>query len=220
VGLGIMGYNYWRFQNPFDFGATYNLTGFDMTHVNKSPVKLLLGYFSYFIQPFNVINHFPFMKVSIPLMNFISNYQGKIINEEFLGSFFSLNLIALTVFWLFSIKETMKIQETYDLAICSFLAAFLVISVDILIVGITQRYLCDFGLFVMISDILFLLTVLDKTYHKRFFKQVLSVIIVLSFLCIIINYLSLFAIGTRGYTGIMNNYPQLYYLVKYSLFVI
>lgn len=220
VGLGIMGYNYWRFQNPFDFGATYNLTGFDMTHVNKSPIKLFLGYFCYFIQPFNVVNHFPFMEIPIQFMKITSDFQGKIINEEFLGSFFSLNLIAVSVFWLFSIKKIMKSQKTYAIAVSFLFAALIIVSVDILMVGITQRYLCDFGMFIMISDIIFLLTVLDLTYQKIYYKYILSIIVPFALLCIMINYLSLLAIGTRGYSAIMTHYPHIYYLIKYTFFIV
>ena len=32
VGGVTMAYNYVRFDSFFDFGATYNLTGFDMVH--------------------------------------------------------------------------------------------------------------------------------------------------------------------------------------------
>lgn len=200
IGLGIMGYNYWRFQNPFDFGATYNLTGFDMTHVNKSPSKLFLGYFCYFIQPFNVINHFPFMKTPFQIMKLTSDFQGKIINEEFLGSFFSLNPIAISVFWIFSMRKAMRSQQTYALAISSLIAALLVISVDILMVGITQRYICDFGMFIMICDIVFLFTILDKAYQGQIFRQILSVIVVFRFYVfssIIYPYLRLEHVATQ-----------------------
>ena len=43
VGLGLMYYNYIRFDSPFDFGANYNLTTNDMTLRGFNIDRIFLG---------------------------------------------------------------------------------------------------------------------------------------------------------------------------------
>ena len=56
----MMWYNAARFDNPFDFGATYNLTGFDMTQRYVSPQARLFGAALLLFAPIRFMREFPF----------------------------------------------------------------------------------------------------------------------------------------------------------------
>lgn len=60
VGGAMMWYNAARFDNPFDFGATYNLTGFDMTQRYVSPQARLFGAALLLFAPIRFTREFPF----------------------------------------------------------------------------------------------------------------------------------------------------------------
>lgn len=62
VGSLLLYYNYIRFDNPLNFGATYNLTGFDMTHRGFIADRFWLGLFELLFQPFHFITRFPYMQ--------------------------------------------------------------------------------------------------------------------------------------------------------------
>ena len=68
VGLGLMLYNAMRFDNPFEFGWHYQLTGDQQNTVQ--PFSLLYLWFnfrSYFLEPARWSAHFPFVhKTAVP----------------------------------------------------------------------------------------------------------------------------------------------------------
>ena len=55
-----MWYNTIRFDNPFDFGAAYNLTGFDMTQRHVSPQARLFSAVLLLFTPMRFTRSFPF----------------------------------------------------------------------------------------------------------------------------------------------------------------
>ncbi|HUJ45272.1 MAG TPA: tetratricopeptide repeat protein [Opitutaceae bacterium] len=68
VGLGLMLYNFLRFDSPFEFGQRFQLAGDrqgDIRHF--SPAYLGLNFRLYFLEPLRWTRHFPFVTdVSIP----------------------------------------------------------------------------------------------------------------------------------------------------------
>lgn len=68
VVLPLLWYNSIRFGSPLDFGANYNLTGYDMTH-HKLPLSLLFPLsFLYLFQPLNISTAFPFIQQTLSPM--------------------------------------------------------------------------------------------------------------------------------------------------------
>jgi Flp pilus assembly protein TadD len=68
VGLGLMIYNYQRFDNPFEFGWHYQLNqGYDPTTARQFSLHFLwFNFHFYFLEPLRWSGHFPFLQ-SIPL---------------------------------------------------------------------------------------------------------------------------------------------------------
>jgi tetratricopeptide (TPR) repeat protein len=67
VGLGLMIYNYQRFDNPFEFGWHYQLNqGYDPTTARQFSLHFLwFNFHFYFLEPLRWSGHFPFLQ-SIP----------------------------------------------------------------------------------------------------------------------------------------------------------
>ncbi len=77
VGLGLMVYNYLRFESPFEFGWHYQLTG---SCKQDAPQQFSLRFLwfnlrYYFLEPMRWSGHFPFVKASFP-SSWPSGYIG------------------------------------------------------------------------------------------------------------------------------------------------
>lgn len=133
-------YNYLRFGSFVDFGANYNLTGYDMTH-NQLPFTLMLPLtFLYFFQPPDISTMFPFMshtQAPMPLwLPMQASYGGFL---PFMAPF--AFVLLLPRLW----KE--KLKQCGFLGVCVAFLAYTVIvfGFDAHIVGYDLRYILDFG---------------------------------------------------------------------------
>ena len=216
IGFGLMHYNYIRFGNPLDFGATYNLTGFDMTHRGFIPDRFWLGVFEYLFQPFIVSPKYPYLSVIAGFMQLPSDYQGQTINEPLLGGFFAFNTIGLYLAALPSCRKHLQQKGLYSFAAASLLMGLIIMAVDIQMVGMTLRYLTDFSVFIMISVIIVILTIEETSAADGTYFLQLRIITALVFLCIIINYLSLIADGR--FNCFRAEVPKIFFALKYQLF--
>jgi tetratricopeptide (TPR) repeat protein len=80
VGLGLMLYNDLRFGNPLEFGWHYQLNQTDQATTRQfSPHYIWFNFWFYFLQPFGLTAHFPFLK-SIPLPSLPSGHYARIIS--------------------------------------------------------------------------------------------------------------------------------------------
>lgn len=215
IGTGIMLYNYARFGNPLDFGATYNLTGFDMTHRGFVFERFWVGFFEYLFQPFVILPRFPYIYSVANMMNLVSDYQGQLINEPLMAGYFSYNFIGILLLLLFRLKDRIKKHKLYGILIGMLSIAFIIIAVDIQMVGLTLRYLSDFSMFLTIPLIIVILT-MDECFNekyqelKRYWHTTLVILVAV---CFIMNIWSLFGIGRLNELRYCS--PYIYYGVKY-----
>lgn len=213
IAIGLMWYNFIRFNNPFDFGANYNLTSNDMTHRGVDLYRNFLGIFEYIIQPLNIKSTYPFMET----IQLRTEYQGFTGSEPLLGGFFWMNIISVFSVCIYRCKNSMKEHKTYVLSWMSLTGAAILILLTIQMSGITQRYMSDFGWLVMISTILVILDIQEThVQHKEYISLFTQVVVFLAAISILTNYFSLFAIGR--YADLINMNPYLFYLIKYMFF--
>ena len=140
--LGItpfLAYNAFRFGNFLDFGANYNLTGYDMTNHNLPLTQLIPLAFAYFLQPPNLSTQFPFIgqtNSNMPLWLPMQPSQGRLF--LFIAPY--MIIILLPIVWK---KATRKINSPlfyFSLLIFAVLVFFFVAH----IVGYDVRYSIDF----------------------------------------------------------------------------
>ncbi len=154
VGVLIMVYNYLRFDSPFDFGASYNLTTSDMTQRGSNLDRLGLGVFEYLFAPPNITAIFPFLSSSYP----DTSYIGFTSREGMFGGIFATYPILLSFFAMHKTKD----QKPFKFALFLIITSFITCILDIQAGGVLPRYTSDFGLFFVIAAVI----VMFMLYHK------------------------------------------------------
>ena len=110
----VMTYNYARFDSPFEFGATYQLTLSDI-HANKVNWRLFIpAMVHYFLQPLTISETFPYFNFTI--IN-TGNY-GKYMCSESSAGLLTYPLLGLGIlllpFLLYSLRRNKKEKYTYN----------------------------------------------------------------------------------------------------------
>lgn len=149
IGSAAMAYNQARFGSFFDFGASYNLTGFDMTQKSFSLSLLPWGTFLYLFQPLMLEPNFPFI-ATIPQP---SSYLGQFIMEPFFGGFFAFAPAALSLFAIGKAAPGLKRNHLYGFCLISILLGLLIMIIDMQVASISMRYIGDFGWYFIISSL-------------------------------------------------------------------
>lgn len=138
VFVPLLTYNKLRFGSFFDFGASYNLTGFDMMRM-KFPLQDLLPILFYFLfQPLNLSFAFPFVgSVSTP-------FPAWFPAEVSLGGLFMLCPFFFFAFAAPAILRKKEIQHNMMSWVAAFICA-VILYIDISTCGLAWRYYLDFA---------------------------------------------------------------------------
>ena len=210
-----MVYNYIRFDSVLEFGAKYNLTGFDMSHRGWIFERLYLGIFEFLFQPFAINGKFPYVYTVAGMMSIPTDFLGQTINEPLTAGYFPF--VPISIFLLGYIKNRdIRKNRAFAIAIWSVCLAVVLIIIDIQVVGLTMRYLSDFSVFLLIPTVIIILDFVkdyENNKHSRYYKILFCAIIVLSAITIFINNYALLASGRYNDTRYME--PRLYYNLKY-----
>lgn len=133
----LMAYNYARFGSPLDFGNNYNLTGFDLTQLQRSTNLILPTALSFLFQPVDLTMQFPFLATQRLQFPAWSPAEGIV------GGFFAfMPVMALVLAAPFLARRT---ESGRDLIWCSFALALGTIAIDIQLGSLAWRYFIDFG---------------------------------------------------------------------------
>lgn len=215
VAVGVMYYNFIRFDSPFDFGATYNLTGGDMVHRGNDWARLPLGLYQYLFKGIDTTSFYPFIK----RVDNLNDYMGFTSFDEMFGGFFSYNLLCITCVLAFKLRNLLKKYKVYSFAVISIVMGIIICVLDIQVSGMTGRYLADFGWLFAIATILILIPIYQKVELKKYciytfdlnsvFKNVVLALVCLS---VFLNLWSLLI--TDRYFSIVNTNPTLFYTIK------
>lgn len=162
VAVVVCWYNYARFGNIFDFGATYSLTTNDMNHRGFNLDRVCRGLFSFLFQPAVLGSDFPYITSSIVE----SNYMGKGLVEFTYGGVFLTNVMTLAVFApLFGLWKKMGTQAR--LIFTGMLVMGLVIAgFDVNGAGVIYRYTCDMMPGIIVAAITVWITILGSLRLK------------------------------------------------------
>lgn len=147
VALGLMTYNYLRFDSIFEFGAKYNFTGVDMTHQVGSGVKFIQGIWEYVFAPIPIVDHFPYLQ----LRDLSSDYLGYFYLHDMYGGMiwlFPLSIVSV------GIMSATKKGELKKFGVALFVIACVILLADIWMAGITNRYMYDFTFIFVIVGVI------------------------------------------------------------------
>ncbi|WP_234356081.1 glycosyltransferase family protein [Bifidobacterium merycicum] len=153
IGCAMMAYNTARFDNPFDFGAAYNLTGCDLTQRHVSLKARLYSVLLLFLTPIGFTKEFPYTMDVFSLdeanpWGFLFRNRN-IIPEQFAGGLVALSPICLlalpaAIRYIIRLRHDRSPQATRCGALgLSFLALAVLIACIDGPFGVNARYLCD-----------------------------------------------------------------------------
>ncbi len=146
IAAFLMWYNAARFGSPFDFGANYNMTGYDMVHMGTHPARLLYGFWYYLLSPVKLLPDFPYLGSYKPEIS----YPGFLVSENQIGGAFELMPIILACIAGFTKKIQSSFIKTLN-RICV-VASLIIISADTLMCGLLIRYQVDFRYLLLLAS--------------------------------------------------------------------
>lgn len=202
TAAGLMFYNQIRFDSPFDFGSSYNLTTNDMTRRGFVIDRFFSGIHTYLFQLPNLQPIFPFIRY-VP---FETDYIGEITREYTAGGLLACNPIL--IFTLLTPPLIRKQKSTMLMfALLTLLIGLSIMFIDIQGAGLLQRYFSDFAFFLFISA-LFIAFSLMIDIHSRELRIALIYLMIFSLVLSILYNLSLYFLPDAD--NILLTNPQLY----------
>ena len=144
VAAGLMWYNYARFGSPFDFGATYNITGNDMTKRGFNVVRIGPAIFTSLLDLPRLQSVFPYLQET----DVSTNAVILTISEKFCGG-----MLAATPFtWALLLpalplaRRSLHRRRGAAAIVYGEVAAMVLITVvDCQMAGVLYRYLMDYS---------------------------------------------------------------------------
>ena len=187
VAIVLMAYNYLRFGSVVDFGANYNLTTHDMTHIGIHLSRIPMGIWYYLIKTPIFDYTFPYMRND----SVAAGYQGFIAWESQAGG-----AIALTPYLFLGISALKDKSDEGKLFKISIIATLITVFADSLMCGISMRYQLDFRIILALPVVIFNIkrmgclndskdvTSINKYFHITALLCVLTIALgILTFLC-------------------------------------
>ena len=163
VAAGIMYYNYIRFNSPFDFGASYNLTTNNMPLRGFNLARLVDGAFMYFLQPPVITQRFPFILET----RFNTNYVGITIIESMYGGVIFTSCFTAFLFMLGKVKKELKEKRLWCFVIMTLLLTVIIAAADTELSAILVRYTGDFLYLMMLSSIIVMFALFEKYGNNK-----------------------------------------------------
>ncbi|KAB8291914.1 glycosyltransferase [Bifidobacterium avesanii] len=210
VFLPLLAYNYARFGSFLDFGSNYNLTGFDMTNINR-PLRLMLPVAMYYlIQPPSIQGMFPFFSSpGTPLDLWAPN-------EPAVGGVIMLMPALLAVLLVARLRKR-EDRTMFAVAISCLVLAAAVVFVDAEMCGYSWRYYLDFT-WLLLLPLTFVVFSIDAERKDRdavswtpYAKCVMTFLVVSLFVAALAHFGLLFM--TSRYYSVMELNPVAYFQV-------
>lgn len=180
VGILLMMYNYVRFDNPFDFGAKYQLTVNNMLKLGNRfssiPFTLMVNLFS--VPIFE--GQFPF----ITHHNNIMVYYGYHYIENMIGGVFVIAPICFANFFVFKAFKKSKNKELKILISELLIVGTVSAALSAMMAGSNQRYLIDYSWMFILAGILIFMILIEKLKSneaKRILDKMFGIITVFTF---------------------------------------
>ncbi len=136
----LLAYNKVRFGSYLDFGASYNLTGYDMPNSSLPYTQLFPMAFLYFLQPPSISTSFPLMTTTPQFLPLWSPMQG-----SYGGYLTTIAPFAMVLFMIAKWRVQLGARRMKPFCWTLGIYALVVFFFDAHISGYDVRYLVDFG---------------------------------------------------------------------------
>jgi len=208
VAVIVCYYNYARFGNIFDFGATYSLTTNDMNNRGFNMSRLMRGLYCFLLQPASMGTDFPYLN---PI--YISDaYMGRSLSEYTYGGILVSNLF-LAGIWLWLFKGIKKAAGPLRVLVGMLVAIGVVVAAfDANAAGVLYRYTCDFSPAFVLAALLLWILYLDRGRVLIDYGFVSGFAYVCLILSLFYSFMTVMANGSS--VNMLENNRKLYYLVR------
>ena len=205
IGLALMKYNYERFDNPFEFGITYQLTT-----ENRAAGLPLLGFTGRILSILGSLFTLPHLDLNFPFIHFqVPNlpYNGFIQNSDMVLGIFSYPI--MTFLFIFPVMRERILNHGKSLMIfcITCLIAGLSMSIVASDFAVANRYLTDYLYLAALPSIISLFCFYEKTKTAEMEKLSQSVILV----CMIVGLGLCTALSFTGEENWFQSINPLYY---------
>ena len=209
IGILTMIFNYIRFENIFEFGAKYQLTGMDFSHLGIKPSTIPIGLFHYLFNLPIFDFTFPFIHCKAAMPLYFGEYGAPFMG---LGVFWMAPISAILLFIPVlknEIKE--KNKKIWHYMLVSLTVALLMIIAITLVAMSYQRYMADFAWLIVWPAIIVVLFIKERINDDLINKMFSVVICISTIICI-------FAVSSMSIKGEWNkieeNTPKIYYRIE------
>lgn len=210
IGALLMYYNYIRFNNIFEFGASYQLTVNDMSHLKNRFMTIATGIVCNLFGMPIFTTSFPFISTNQNILSFYGYYYV----EDMIGGLFILVPICFSIFSLPKLWKKSQNREVCYAILTFSIVGFVICVLSIMMAGSLQRYIIDYGWMLILAGIMSLLE-LRNVYKTDEGKSLLDKILkILVIYIVAINLCS----GINSEKAYFKNCsPVEYYRLKYSV---
>lgn len=182
LGIFQMIYNYIRFDNIFEFGIRYQLTGFNMNYCTGFTLgKAFTGVLEYiFKMPEINVLHFPFV--------FVNNNTEIFRINELLYENRLYGLCAIPILWIILFKKNiLKNDKNLNLVLnLVIITSFIAMILNATFGGVCEVYAIDFKVILCIFAVILLLKITeDANYDNEITNKIMLVLCVLTMILMI-----------------------------------
>lgn len=220
IAAAVMMYNYVRFQSPFEFGSTYNLTTNDVTHRGWNLARVGNGIYEYLLRPLHVTTQFPFLS----FQELETGYVGETVYEPHFGGAIWYNPLIFLIFGgtLFRKKNDSEKKSNPVLkamVLASVISIVIMIAADANMGGIVERYQSDFLWLLYLVIIICVVTKLNGMKDVEQKASLRNKILIMTLLTIFLNFLLLWIDGIYDvFDNNLDVYTNLKYLFEFWRF--
>lgn len=196
VAAFLMWYNYARFDSPFDFGANYNMTGYDMTHMGIHASRTLVGIWYYVFNLPRLHIEFPYIIAE----SITTNYPGFMAAELQIGGAVALMPVCWILVLLAGKKYRKQFQTTnrkYDsnMLMCyiSIGSALIIVIADTIMCGILMRYQMDYRIYLLLAAVITTFMWIKSAENKENVHKIYKVVACLGLITIMFGIFTITA---------------------------
>lgn len=209
VAILVMWYNYARFGNAFDFGATYSLTNNDMNHRGIVLERMITGLGTFLFQIPSFDGRFPFLHSSV--LGF--DYFGRVISEHFFGGLIVSNILTWPLLLIYFYRKEISLKKLWPLFGILLGSSLIIGLVDANEAGVLQRYASDMSLGIVICASLMLFMLLNFSVKLEGREYSLIVGFVRVGFVIELLYSFLVIVNTEAGITLREYNPELFYRI-------
>ena len=211
VGILLMIFNYIRFDSPFEFGTSYQLTVNDMKNLRYRWLTLPIGIYTQLFKLPITKDVFPFFTYDYGTIPFGGYYYV----ESLVCGLFILNPINIFLLFLIKLKNKIQDKESYKYT-CIFVAVSAIICIaDIVLAGTLQRYSMDYAWLLNIASYMTLFIIVNNIKSDEIKNYVLIIGMITTLYMLFANLFVGGIISENNLLEICN--PILYNKIMYSI---